>query len=153
MELSEFKDEILDILKEKNFYQSIKKDEERLVKIITEDSQEYFTFLRMSSKKTPISAETYSRCVDVVDSLKNVTASLETYYGKVSNGWKIENKRIEMRTLIPVNTTAIIYFPSSQHVMVNGKNDPAQAGLKLIRTENGYMIFEAGSGSYQFGDR
>ena len=71
MELSEFKDEVLDILKEKNFYQSIKKDEDRLAKIITEDSQEYFTFLRMSSKKTPISAETYSRCVDVVDSLKN----------------------------------------------------------------------------------
>ena len=90
----------------------------------------------------------------VVDSLKNVTASLETYYGKVSNGWKIENKRIEMRTLIPVNTSAIIYFPASQHVMVNGKNDPTQAGLKLIRTENGYMIFEAGSGTYQFeGDR
>ena len=71
MELDMYKDEILEILKEKNFYQSIKKDEDRLAKIITEDSQEYFTFLRMSSKKTPISADTYSRCVEVVDSIKN----------------------------------------------------------------------------------
>jgi hypothetical protein len=71
MQLSDFKDEILEILKEKNFYQSIKKDEDRLAKIITEDSQEYFTFLRMSSKKTPISTDTYSRCVEVVDSMKN----------------------------------------------------------------------------------
>ena len=71
MDLDMYKDEILEILKEKNFYQSIKKDEDRLAKIITEDSQEYFTFLRMSSKKTPISADTYSRCVEVVDSISS----------------------------------------------------------------------------------
>ncbi len=90
----------------------------------------------------------------VVDSLKYANASFETYYGKVSNGWKIEGNRIVMESSIPANTTAIIYFPSKQNILVNGKKDPVESAARLLRSENGYMVYEVGSGSYRFeGDR
>lgn len=69
--LEDYSDDILEILKEKNFYQNIKKDEDRLAKIITEDNEEYFLFIKESAAKTIIDSSTYSRCVDVVDKLKN----------------------------------------------------------------------------------
>ena len=90
----------------------------------------------------------------VVDSLTHANASFETYYGKVSNAWKIENNRIVMESSIPVNTTAIIYFPSKQNILLNGKKDPLESGMRFLRSENGYMVYEAGSGNYRFeGDR
>jgi len=69
--LDEFTKEILDVLKEKNFYQSIKKDEDRLAKIITDDSVEYFKFMDDSKGKTVIDYQTYEKCVGIVDILKN----------------------------------------------------------------------------------
>ncbi len=75
---------------------------------------------------------------------------LQTYYGKISNGWKIEGDRLNMETEIPANTTAIIYFPSTKNVMVNGKRAEEVTGLKFLSTENGYTVFSAGSGKYVF---
>jgi len=69
--LDEFSTEILDILKEKNFYQSIKKDEDRLAKIMTLEAHDYFTFLKESTGKTIINYSTYEKCVDTVSKLKD----------------------------------------------------------------------------------
>ena len=90
----------------------------------------------------------------VVDSITNASAALETYFGKVSNSWKIEGNKIVMESNIPVNTTAIIYFPSKQNILVNGKKDPTDSGIRFLKSENGYVVYEAGSGNYRFeGDR
>jgi alpha-L-rhamnosidase len=86
----------------------------------------------------------------VIDSLKNASASLETYYGKVSNSWKTENASIQMETVIPVNTTAVIYFPSSGNIRINSKENPADAGIRFLRKENEYHVYEVGSGVYRF---
>ena len=75
---------------------------------------------------------------------------LQTYYGKISNGWKIEGDRLNMEAEIPTNTTAVIYFPSTKNVMVNGKRAEEVTGLKFLSTENGYSVFSAGSGKYVF---
>lgn len=68
--LVDYSQDILDILKEKNFYQTIKKDEDRIAKTITEDTEEYFSFLKQSTGKTIIDANTYAKCVDIVDILR-----------------------------------------------------------------------------------
>lgn len=69
--LADFGQEILEILKEKNFYQNIKKDEDRLAKVITTETEEYFLFLKNGSGKTVIDSDTYGKCVDIVDRLKS----------------------------------------------------------------------------------
>ncbi len=86
----------------------------------------------------------------VIDSLKNAAASLDTYYGKVSNSWKTENAGIQMETIIPVNTTAVVYFPSTGNARINGKENPADVGVRFLRKENGYLVYEVGSGMYRF---
>lgn len=90
----------------------------------------------------------------IVDSLKQATAHVETYYGRVGNAWKIESNRIVMESSIPANTTAFIYFPSTRNILINGKKGVSNTGIKFIRSEKEYMVFEAGSGTYRLeGDR
>jgi alpha-L-rhamnosidase len=73
-----------------------------------------------------------------------------TYYGKISNGWKITGDQVSMQTDIPVNTTALVYFPSTQKITVNGKTVEEATELKYVSTEKGYTVFRAGSGKYSF---
>lgn len=78
------------------------------------------------------------------------SGELKTYYGKVSNGWKINGDQIQMTTKIPVNTKAMIYVPVTKVLTVNGKPIEQSMGLKYLKQEAGYTIFEAGSGNYVF---
>ncbi len=43
----------------------------------------------------------------------NAAASLKTYYGTVSNSWKIEDNKIIMDVEIPANTIATVYIPAA----------------------------------------
>ena len=53
-----------------------------------------------------------------------------------------------MATQIPTNTSALIYLPASKNITVNGKSIEDSTGLKYLKQEAGYTIFEAGSGNY-----
>jgi alpha-L-rhamnosidase len=84
------------------------------------------------------------------DGFTHAKAELMTYYGKISNGWKITGDQVSMQTDIPVNTTALVYFPSTQKITVNGKTVEEATELKYVSTEKGYTVFRAGSGKYSF---
>jgi alpha-L-rhamnosidase len=45
--------------------------------------------------------------------LTSASASVNTVYGKASSSWKIENNMFHLEIVIPPNTTADIYLPSS----------------------------------------
>jgi alpha-L-rhamnosidase len=77
-------------------------------------------------------------------------ATLKTYYGVVSNGWKTDGKKLQMTAEVPINTSAIIYVPSKNTITVNGKPIDESMGLKYLRFENGYTVIEAGSGKFVF---
>jgi alpha-L-rhamnosidase len=90
----------------------------------------------------------------VVDSLKNAGAYLDTYYGRISNSWRIDGSSIHMEATVPANTTAVVYFPSEKNVRLNEKKELSGPGIKFLRIESGYTVFEVGSGNYRFqGDR
>lgn len=80
----------------------------------------------------------------------SASASLNTYYGTISNEWKISSNKFQMITEIPVNTKAVIYVPSNNILTINGRPTTEISGIAFIRTENGYSVFEAGSGKYSF---
>ena len=82
--------------------------------------------------------------------ISHASAELKTYYGIVSNGWKISGDQLQMTAKIPTNTSAIIYLPASKNITVNGKPIESSMGLKYLKQEAGYTIFEAGSGNYVF---
>ena len=82
----------------------------------------------------------------------HASASLETYYGTVSGGWKKENDQLQMDVEIPANTTATIYVPAANAdaVTESGKSLSTVPGKKINGGEKGYVIIETGSGKYSF---
>lgn len=82
----------------------------------------------------------------------NAAASLQTYYGKLSNAWKIENNQLTMDATIPANTTATIYIPAANAdaVQESGKALNTVADVKITGNEDGYVVVQVGSGTYHF---
>jgi alpha-L-rhamnosidase len=79
----------------------------------------------------------------------NASATLETYYGKVSSSWKLDKDKILMDVEIPANTIATVFVPSTN------ANEVTESGAALtsateIKTENGYVVLTLGSGTYHF---
>lgn len=85
-------------------------------------------------------------------SLTNASASLQTYYGKLSNAWKVNDNTITMDVEVPANTTATIYLPaaSADAVTEGGIALSSAKSLQAAGTENGYTVVTAGSGTYHF---
>ncbi|MDA1476136.1 alpha-L-rhamnosidase [Bacillus changyiensis] len=70
--------------------------------------------------------------------MKHVKASYETLYGPVSSEWKIEDRFVTLKVLIPVNTEAEIKLP------------PHSANITLDGDAISDTKITLGSGSYQF---
>jgi alpha-L-rhamnosidase len=75
-----------------------------------------------------------------------VKASLQTYYGKLSGNWKIQDGTLLMDVEVPVNTKATVYIPAT------GKASITESGslVKNGRQEKDYRVIELGSGKYHF---
>ena len=82
----------------------------------------------------------------------NASASLQTYYGTVSSGWKIENDKLLMDIEIPANTTATVYVPAANAgtITESGKAVSTLTDVKVSGTEDGYVVLQLGSGAYHF---
>lgn len=85
----------------------------------------------------------------------NVTSAEANYlspYGTISTQWKKENGEFELNTGIPVNTTATIYLPASEKSKIteSGKPISKSGGVRILKYEQGKVLVEVGSGSYNF---
>jgi alpha-L-rhamnosidase len=81
----------------------------------------------------------------------NASATLQTYYGQLSNGWKVENDKILMDVEIPANTTATVYVPAAAaNVVTEGGGALASKGIQVTGAEDGYVVLQLGSGKYRF---
>lgn len=79
-------------------------------------------------------------------------AKYNSIHGKFASGWKLAGNNLELNVTIPVNTTAAVYVPAVENTPVTEGGKPAEkaAGLKFVGYENGYSLYEAGSGTYSF---
>ena len=82
----------------------------------------------------------------------DAAASLQTYYGTMSSGWKIENDKLLMDIEIPANATATVYVPAANAgtITESGKAVSTLTDVKVSGTENGYVLLQVGSGKYHF---
>jgi alpha-L-rhamnosidase len=88
----------------------------------------------------------------IVPGLQYTDASYHSIRGKISSSWKNTPARLEWNILIPPNCTADVYIPAKELDQIY-ENDTPITDVKEIqfrKTENGYIIFSAGNGSYQF---
>lgn len=70
IELSDFDGAILDVMRDMNYYQNLKTDQQRLDKIITNEYTGYWNFLRSKGNKTLISQDDLNFCKTAVDIIK-----------------------------------------------------------------------------------
>jgi len=85
-------------------------------------------------------------------SFTQLEARLKTNYGEAVSGWKISNQLLILEISIPVNSSALIYLPSSDlsAITENGVPLSGHKDLTLQGTENGKIVVKAGSGQYRF---
>lgn len=85
-----YRDDILDALKMMNLHQSLKTDEQRLEKVLTDDAKNYFKFLCESERKIVIDNETLERNQNRVDLiLSNQRAVDRMYLADVPEGIEV----------------------------------------------------------------
>ena len=84
--------------------------------------------------------------------LTHAAAILQTYYGTLSSGWRIENEKLMLDVEIPVNTTATVYIPAknSSSVFESDKMLSTIKDIQVTGIKNGYMVAKIGSGKYHF---
>jgi len=71
--------------------------------------------------------------------LTSASATLETYYGKISTEWELVNGAIRMKVTIPPNTSATVYVPTTDaHAVRNGGK------------RERYQVKRIGAGEYRF---
>jgi len=69
-DLSAYQSEILSLLVDMNLHQSLKTDEQRIEKVLSEDNQNYFKFLCEKENKNIIDQATYDLCQETAKQLK-----------------------------------------------------------------------------------
>jgi len=82
----------------------------------------------------------------------NASASLQTYYGKLSNSWKLSGDQLVMEVEVPANTTATVFVPAKSADAITESGAPLSQSkdIKLLETQEGSVKLTLGSGKYQF---
>jgi alpha-L-rhamnosidase len=90
-----------------------------------------------------------------VGDLNWVRSEYTSMYGLIRSSWRKEDGTFRLSVTIPVNTTASVYVPAidATHVQEGGKPAANVPGVKWLRDEHGAVVFEIGSGNYEFAVR
>jgi len=78
--------------------------------------------------------------------------SYDSIRGKIESSWSVTGGKLRLDVRIPANTTANVYVPAKDaaSVMESGKPASTATGVKLLRMEDGSVVFLVQSGSYNF---
>ena len=81
-----------------------------------------------------------------------VNAIYHSICGKIVSTWRKEGDQINIRIVVPVNTKASVFIPTTQpdKVMESGNLIKNQKDIKLVNFKAGHLNIELGSGSYNF---
>ncbi len=84
--------------------------------------------------------------------LKFAEADYRSVHGMIRSHWRHESGRIKFDVVIPANTQAVVFVPTTdpESVREGGKPAKASADLKYLRVEENCAVFLVGSGTYSF---
>ena len=84
--------------------------------------------------------------------LTQVNARYESIRGPIVSDWKIENGHFAWNVTVPANTTATAWVPTqeAEGVTEGGRKISADSGIRPVRTEAGFAVYELPSGTYHF---
>ena len=84
--------------------------------------------------------------------ITSAKADLQTYYGKASSGWQLQNNQLILNVEVPANTSASIFVPAknADAITEGGKKLSSSKTVKIAGKEGEYIKVETGSGRYVF---
>ncbi len=87
-----------------------------------------------------------------VGDLTSIKASHQSPYGRIESEWHKDGTTFHWHVTVPPNSTATVFVPaiSPDKVTEGGQPTTASSGVKLLRTEPGRMVYQLGSGTYEF---
>ena len=91
-------------------------------------------------------------CPCPVAGLDYVKASYHSMHGLIKSSWNKNGDMFQWEITVPGNATAMVYVPATDKAQVteSGVKASAAKGVKFVKMEGGYAVFEVGSGSYSF---
>ena len=86
------------------------------------------------------------------DGLTWARTSYDSIHGRIATDWKLNGRRLALKVVVPVNTTATICVPATDAARVteSGTSAGRADGVRFVRQEKDKAIFEVGSGTYSF---
>ncbi len=87
-----------------------------------------------------------------IGSLIYVSASHRSPYGVIESNWTKSKYKFHWTIVIPANSSAIVYIPSSSKNKIEENMKPLDGNkrIKFIENKKGYFVFEVQSGEYHF---
>jgi len=84
-----------------------------------------------------------------------VRAEHESMYGTIASAWDIKGDRFTLKVAVPANTTATVYVPCDKDEFAREGPSTIHSGdhVRFARLEDGYVVFEAQSGTYEFNSK
>ncbi|GAB2534966.1 alpha-L-rhamnosidase [Spirosoma aerophilum] len=81
-----------------------------------------------------------------------VNASYHSINGRIVSSWKKVGNRVHFKVVVPVNTTATVFIPTTKpgSVLESNKALAASPDIRVIGSRDGYVQVNVGSGTYQF---
>lgn len=91
----------------------------------------------------------------IPDDVTSAKYSNLTNYGEAGISWKKDNEKLIIDINVPVGSTATVYVPaiSVNTVKESNKKPSVKRGLEFERTEQGYALYNTGSGKFHFVSR
>ena len=88
----------------------------------------------------------------VANDLTWVKAHYDSVHGQIESSWKRTGLDLTTTITVPPNTVATVYIPTGGARKVRESLTEASLaeGVKFLRTEPGFEVFQVGSGSYSF---
>jgi len=88
----------------------------------------------------------------VVGHVTWVKAHHDSPYGRIVSHWQIQDGTLRMEVTIPANATGTVFVPTRQPDAVTESGRPADeaTGVSPRGNEDGYAVFQVGSGRYVF---
>ena len=89
---------------------------------------------------------------NIVGGLTSAKASYDSVRGGIVSDWEVEKGRLKLTVMVPANTTATVWVPTTDPSAVVEGGWPAMKaeGVRDFRIEAGRAVFEVGSGTYHF---
>ena len=79
-------------------------------------------------------------------------ASQESVYGKIESDWKLADGQFHWRVVVPPNTTATTYVPTTppKQVRESGQSIDLVEGIDVVESQETAVVVKLGSGTYEF---